>query len=415
MIKRKEKSDRSVRKTNKGKWDGKGFALHHMMGKLLCILLVAILMVGAFLTPKMLSNLYDRGTLMQIAYTDMDLSTYAVAYTDFPEKIKALARQKSAGNRLAALTIEEPEGKMSDKELIELVNAELIKAASGIEWLFMEGWWCALTEDNLVSRKKSTIYSQGWENAQDMAPFSIWTLTFEVTDKQKEGKVADANGKENYVAKNQFATDSLIVCMDADFYQIYAIAIRGDAERMDLEYGWNIRDMTQFFMETSSQNKESQNKDISNYLQSLQGNRMYVADMILQEWTNYWGVTLKDRAYSRELVYDATDYIGGCLVFQEEASDGVPVGAAGADKTAQVEGGDAFLESTSGVVYYDSNQSVVEVDKEGVYVFEPKNRAEDETYLEVGFQAEWGALSSDNGEAGIYKLGCRDFFEMMQF
>ena len=74
------------------------------MGKALCILLVVILTVGAFLAPKMINNLYDAGTLMQITYMDLDLSTYAVAYTSFPEKIEAIARAKAAGERLSVLS-----------------------------------------------------------------------------------------------------------------------------------------------------------------------------------------------------------------------------------------------------------------------------------------------------------------------
>ena len=62
------------------------------MGKALCILLVIILTVGAFLAPKVINNLYDAGTLMQITYMDMDLSPYAVSYVKMEDKLQAIAR-----------------------------------------------------------------------------------------------------------------------------------------------------------------------------------------------------------------------------------------------------------------------------------------------------------------------------------
>ena len=114
-------TDRKKRSRKEKKW----ISLDNMMGKALCILLVVILTVGAFLAPKMINNLYDAGTLMQITYMDLDLSTYAVAYTSFPEKIEAIARAEAVGEKLSVLSSEETDEKLSDEELVEITNGEM--------------------------------------------------------------------------------------------------------------------------------------------------------------------------------------------------------------------------------------------------------------------------------------------------
>ena len=202
----KKKGGRKKIKASKAGFFGRWFSLDHMMGKALCILLVVILTVGAFLAPKMINHLYDAGTLMQITYMDMNLSPYAVAYNSFQEKIEAVARAETAGDKLAFLPAEESGEKISDEELVEIVNREMEAVAERTVMTVWDGWWEEMTKENLISREKNTAYVQpgsgmgDHDPGQEMAPLHFWTLTFELTQEQ-QNESREAAEREKWVEK----------------------------------------------------------------------------------------------------------------------------------------------------------------------------------------------------------------------
>lgn len=387
---RQVKELKPERKKGAGRW----FSLDSLMGKALCVLLVVILTVGAFLAPKIINNLYDAGTLMQITYMDMDISPYAVPYTTFQDKIEAMARARTAGKRLTALPVEETADRISDEELVEIVNEEMGMAENSMNPLFIEAWWDAHTVDNLVSREKHTVYMRtpaGQEDApQEMTPFQVWTLTFEVTEKQDELVVYSGKDKR---ALSQFATDRLIVCMDADFYKIVAIALQGERDKSREMYGW---DMVYAFGADPEAPSDIR-KAAALYSDDLymSETQVYLASEIWAPWVDYWDLTLKDYL----LQVDDEGTLGAYLIFEHDMA------VSDAGKYT-----DLMDNAATGI--YDSDGTGLS--ERVIWTMEEVIRAMEGggMFLEAGSRIEW-----EGGDDNIWilKTGCMEFFEMMQF
>lgn len=408
------KTFKPERKKNSRRW----FSPDSLIGKALCVLSVIILTVGAFLAPKLINNLYDAGTLMQISYIDMDMSPYAVPYTAFPDKIMAVAGACTAGMRLAALPAEETAERISDEELIGIVNEGMKTVGESMRVLFEEGWWHEQTADNLIAREKHTVYMRppaGQEDVpQEMTPFQVWVLTFEMTEKQDELVVYNEKTKRSF---SQFTTNRLIVCLDADFYKIIAVAVRGDRQQSVKKYGW---DMLRLFG-VAPDAPESVRREAASYDDTYEREtKTFVADQILQGWANYWGIMPENYVYQ---IDDAGTL--GAYLFLEDGTAGAKEessGAAAASGAAMDSDADTMAVSVVSRYTDPNGNTVTEVhDKEA----EEKVKAaagypdEDiplpgagELLLVAGSRLEWEE-TDDN--IWILKAGCMDFFEMMQF
>lgn len=427
MIERKGNNGKSIKgvsgrvpkrilKTGKKKGAGNWFSLDSLLGKSLCILLVVILTVGAFLAPKVINNLYDAGTLMQITYVDMDLSTYAVAYTSFQEKLMALARAETAGDKLVALPVEETDEKIDDGELVQIVNQEM---AGGVQnaW-FSEDWWEQLTEENLVSREKATVYAQ--TNSQDnaagaeMAPIQFWILSFELTDEQKKYRMYEyekiAKGEKAEIiesAAGAYATDRLIVCLDAEFYKIYAMAVAGEELRIMDVYGW---DLPRIFV-VDLENRYWMDEDM--YL------RMEFTDMSLAAWADYWDVMPEDK----KIYLNIQGELSGCMAFRDGQAETDDAGVetddrgAGTDDAGPGMNSEAAVRNTEpGIVdeeIYNWEYDAYILDSASDTAYGDMNEENrEEILLEVGGSGDFDGSDSD---VWMQKSGCREFFEMMQF
>ncbi|MEY8524986.1 hypothetical protein AALA90_18445 [Lachnospiraceae bacterium 38-10] len=382
-------TDRKKRSRKEKKW----ISLDNMMGKALCILLVVILTVGAFLAPKMINNLYDAGTLMQITYMDLDLSTYAVAYTSFPEKIEAIARAKAAGEKLSVLSSEGTDEKLSDEELVEITNGEMEELKDSFVMPFWEEWWSGLSEKNLVSREKNTLYAQPGEqegtSGSEMAPVQFWTLTFEINENQKviqeeeyRRMMEGMKGVDSW-PPFAFVSRKLIVCLDADFYKIYAFGIEGEQDKIWIQYemyGWEFPDIFGMVFPTTAGGEYS--KIISNDINDTQ---MMLTDHFVADWSAYWGVDTED-----DVVYGAAAQgeIMGYMIF--------PNGEGEADDAS------GFYEGDGENKYVDTSSVIEYADWSGG----------DGMLLAVGCAGQW---DGEDNELWIQRAGCREFFEMMQF
>jgi len=426
MTDRKKKRTKSVPRAGRKKAPNKWLSLDSLMGKSLCVLLVIILTVGAFLAPKMVNNLYDAGTLMQITYADMDLSTYAVAYASFQEKIMAIARANTAGEKLVALQAEDSEEKIGDEELIGIVNQEIDNMESGFGKIFHESWWSELTEENLISRRKVAAYAQAQRNGQDnasgqeMAPIQFWILSFEITEKQKQKYVryedlydTEKKGAIEEVISTSNVTDRLIVCLDAEFFKIYAMAVEGDTEEIMSWYGMDISRlfMMQEYMEVAYKEAMATGAVPDANLEL----GMIFTDQNIADWAAYWDVEPADK----HIYLSIPGETSGCMAFSDEKeetgqveeepdqgkeagyadTDGAPLNSAGAGEVI----GEAYdVEYMGyGMYFVDSASDITYGSESG--------EGENEILLEVGLSGY------DESGAWIQKSGCREFFEMMQF
>lgn len=373
------------------------FSLDSFLGKALCVLLVLILTVGAFLAPKLISNLYDTGTLMQITYMDMDLSPYAVNYLTMEDKLQAIARVRTAGGSLSVLPAgEEASEAESDAELAEAVNREMDLLGPGISVLFMESWWTMLTEDNLVSRTKYTLYGrpEGGEGdtSQEMAPFQFWVLQFALMDEDTAGYV-DIEGKNRYAVKYVEATDRLLVCMDADFYKIYAISFAGNEERINEMYGPVLGDI-------SGMNGYAGAFTMS--IEEKESMRIEIVEVLMDCWADYWG----SAPYDRISYMDIESELLGAYIYQN-AGAGDQDGAAGVDTVNEAvfyEGAEAPGNTVMGI------EAAADVEE----IMERELLQKGQMMLVVGAQGQ-RVWNEGDSAAFVQKIGCRDFFEMMQF
>lgn len=397
------------KRSRKGK---KWISLDSMMGKALCILLVVILTVGAFMAPKMINNLYDAGTLMQITYMDLDLSTYAVAYTSFPEKIEAIARARAAQEKLLVLPSEETDGEISDEELIEITNGEMEELKNSLVMLFWEEWWSGLTEENLVSREKNTLYAQpgGTQDGaagSEMPPVQFWMLTFELTEDRKAVQEEEYRTEKDtsvVLWSPEPAAEKLIVCLDADFYKIYAVGIEGTYDRIWMQYemyGWEFPNI--FGVTFLGKGKENYVEEMPDYIREQQ---MYLIDNFLVDWAEYWGVRpADDNVYGMDT---AGEMVGYMILPNEKG---------GAENSADAEQGTNMQEvaeaddSGAGNISYAgaTENKYTDVSVESEYADWSGGK---EMLLAVGCSGQW---SGEDDELWIQRAGCREFFEMMQF
>lgn len=410
-------------------------SLDSFMGKALCILLVIILTVGAFLAPKVINNLYDAGTLMQITYMDMDLSPYAVSYVKMEDKLQAIARVKTAGGFLSVLPVGEEAGSsVSSAELTEAVNREIEELRWGVGSFFSETWWSMLTEESLVSRTKYTLYGrpdgEGSDTSQEMAPFQFWVLQF------ARAESSDEKGEENkYLIDSGYVTDRIMVCMDEDFDKIYAFAAAGDMDMVERLYGLEIMEIF------------DEGGDVPGYAEASllpeekQRLRIDLTADIMAGWAEYWDTVPDERAY----YMDIQNELAGVYVYRDEES---AVEAEGGEGTDSV-GADREEEATEIVVDRKAGRNsltelseaerkalalekaVMGYAREGerlIYNYEAGEAffSSTEGIETLGFKEEGDMLlavgaqgQAIRGEADaalwIQKTGCRDFFDMMQF
>lgn len=409
MIKNNRKS---ITKTGKKKISAGWFSLDSLMGKALCVLLVVILTVGAFVAPKLINNLYDAGTLMQITYVDIDLSPYAVSYANFEDKLQTIARAKTAGDNFLTLPAEETEQKISDAELIQAVNQEMAEIRDGMSTLFFEGWWGELTEENLVSREKNMLYMRPRTNRadntsiQEAAPIQFWMLTFEVTESQKEKVLGDGltdmsgyteeemqrREKEIQMALSTvYATDRLMVCLDADFYKLYAVAIEGDEERITNRYDWYLPEVFRILPE----------KTYTEYAESTYGFpeytdlQIFMTDQIAEYWVRYWDIMPEDK----NIYMDIPGELSGCVAFREDI-----------EMTEEEDAAELFANDTYEIVGLDGSVMIAESADDAYAGAE--YGGEKDILLEIGCR---GSFSETDDSLWIQKTGCRHFFDIMQF
>lgn len=396
------------------------FLSEYLLGKALCMLLVAILTVGAFLAPKMISSLYDAKTLMQVQYVDMNLNTYAVDYDSFSEKLERIALAAAYGGEFAALDVEETGETLSDSELTEIVSREIGKLAGAGGFLCEKGWWSDLTRENLTRRKKETFYLKNGDTAreegtmQELKPIPFWKLEFMMTDEQKEAAaiyLKDVDAKETALLYNE--ADTLTVLLDAEFHKIYAAALDGAAGSTLAErYGIYFGGLNVTIREQDSNDYDHEIGD-------------EIAYSLLGAWREYWELDNVSAIWRNG--DDAGRNLMGAVCFSSD-----PDGAEGSAETAMngaeiAESADAEMKNGTVSISAAAAGANETTGKAGDVIVEAgaqesgssliENRKESpEVRLEAGCMLESHDASGSPWE-GTYRerYGCKVFFEMLQF
>lgn len=330
--------------------------LDKIYGKAACVLLVLIMAAGAFLAPRVINNLYDKGTLGQIEYMDMNMSTYEVAYSDFGEKLEAIGTMADEGAEFFLLRINESPDAVSDEELTEAVKREIGKLTKANGLLYREGWWTDLTTQNLTLREKDTIYvqrSMGGEEGktlQNMLPAECWVLTYEMTEAQTDMWIKEFKDEwrswamtdegeeietvydfEIMETKREMIPKRLSVILDADFYKIYAASLSETVNGYIEEYGIDLW----MFMGDAEDNAKAMGiyaKDIQHMVDED------ITEYLAAAWINYWGIRPDAEAVKEIEVGNAGASMLRTEVFSRTADGDNGEGRASLDVGFRIEG-----------------------------------------------------------------------------
>lgn len=169
------------------------------------VLLLMVLLAGAFTVPIIINHIYDSRTLGQVNQQEINLSTYEFTYQSFEEKLRTIGRAISEGTNTELIEISQ---NISEGQSVS--NAELVqKAAREVDLLLNDimGLNISIQEDGLYERRLFTIWGQSADNAENMlSGINVYKLSFGVITADKKEVV-------------------LSLYMDAEFYKIYAFAL----------------------------------------------------------------------------------------------------------------------------------------------------------------------------------------------
>lgn len=435
MIKKSGRKNRKSRKSAKTAKISR-FSMETALGKSACILLILILTVGAFLAPRISGSLYDAGTLMQTEYIDMNLSTYAVNYSSFEEKLKMIGSIAAYGNSFFALPVNETSQAVSGRELTDIVNREMTKLSESSAFLYREDWWSSLTEENLSGREKETLYVQrniGEEENElwnEMPSIEFWALTYEISPAQREEmrkqrekeweKQMQYEVGDEYIKKLFLdgGTEKMTVILDAEFYKIYAVAMDGANGMAYLDgHSFYLSDVSNVVLE---QIYEAGGDDMFEV-------RYNVGSKMLDDWVNYWEAVPADRGifYPKPALGGEIRFI--CYPRQNGEAEGSGSEEDGTAREAAVDEAAKYMEAgtvdEAASAGYDKRIAVVDAD--GVYTDSIAHTAEetanDTGVMEVTLNA--GCLvEAERSYEGwvmekeyIQKYGLMEFFDMIQF
>lgn len=144
----------------------------------LCRTALGILCVGAvfclaLVFPGYYYEHYDKNTLNQVTYMDIQVNTYEVSYESFGEKLYAIARAFSEKKGLRAVRMDEIGIEMSQTDLTKIVNQELKKLNE-----------CNVMDRSIQFKKKHMILYEryilyGQNSEENFKGISIWKLVYE--------------------------------------------------------------------------------------------------------------------------------------------------------------------------------------------------------------------------------------------
>lgn len=147
------------------------------IGQMLCTIL-GILCVGAMFClalvfPGYYYEHYDKNTLNQVTYTDINVNTYEASYDSFGEKLRAIARVFSEKKGLQAVRMDEIGFEMSRADLTKIVNQELKK----LKEHHVLDRSIQFKKKHLILYERYILYGQS--GAENFKGISFWKLVFE--------------------------------------------------------------------------------------------------------------------------------------------------------------------------------------------------------------------------------------------
>ena len=215
--------------------------------------------------------------------------------------------------------------------------------------------------------------------------------------------------------KSIYTTDRLTLCMDTDFYKIYAVAVAGDEQRISYRYGdvagWELPDLFRVVSE-SGVRYGAYAKEKSPFAEYSDA-QMFVTDEIVEGFVlEYWGIMPEDK----NIYMDILGELSGCVAFPADAADM----QAGEEDVQRAENAGAEEGNTqkAGELFGDTSLAIVDSEKVALQEFAERDvyyedRSNTEILLEVGCQGIYD--DRDGNNLWIQKMGCRQFFDWMEF
>lgn len=180
-----------------------------------------LLVVAAMITPRILSVWYDKHTLGQLTYEDMDYEPYRLSpYHSFGDKLEAIAIELAQGTNIYQIKLREKTDSPNNQELIEVMDKEL-KA------LYENG---ILPQEYSVQRIEERSFYQAY-----------------VVPVNHEGTLLQGICFWHIVAETE--DGYLMLTMDSSFYKIYAVRMDYGAERIyDVTKDWIEEQSKDFYL-----------------------------------------------------------------------------------------------------------------------------------------------------------------------
>lgn len=212
----------------------------------LSVLLLAVLLFGAFYVPGLINSFYDKRTMGQINTKKLEFDLYEPAYASFEEKLHVIGMAVEDGavlelieiakeqseydmgtwktGELAETAIEEYGGSMEYGELAE----ESVRRE--IELLIKEGLKIELDMDRfcLKSSKLYTVFGSGKDSGNVLSGIQVYELLYVPEILIEPGLTATDSG--HYAG--------LVLYVDAQFHKIYAFMIQETMGFTDFDYSY---------------------------------------------------------------------------------------------------------------------------------------------------------------------------------
>lgn len=232
------------------------------------MLLLIVLLVGAFVVPGIINRVYDSRILGQINMQEVSLSTYELTYDSFEEKLHTIGRAISEGSTINLIELSEDmssEQTLSDEELTEVVRQEVDILLN--QYLGMD---ISISSDELWLRRLFTVFGNSSGNTENiLSGIQVYRL--------------------NYVVNAGTDKDGVILSlfMDTEFHKIYAFALENGSYYFAEPFMYRqeeISDILVDYWEIEQKHTLYNNNDEAAYWENSQKSNT-VADV---EETTYW-------------------------------------------------------------------------------------------------------------------------------
>ena len=182
----------------------------------LCIVMLLVLLAGAFYVPEVLNRIYDNRILEQVNTKKLDFELYELKYTSFEEKVHAIGMAVANGEKLELLEL----AQKNDEEEVSVwqnLNFSEEEFNKEIELLLQDGMQIELDLEQIVLSgcKLYTILGTGESSDSVLTGIQVYELSY----------IPKFCMDTDLTEEELKYFECLRLYVDAEFYKIYAFGM----------------------------------------------------------------------------------------------------------------------------------------------------------------------------------------------